>query len=101
MGTQIELTRSGGLGGLTMAASVDVDGLPPDEAAAVTDALARVDLGALAAQGSGSPSGPDRFQYDLTVSDDGGSRSVTLQESGIPPELRPVIDTLMARAQLR
>ncbi|MFN2608479.1 MAG: protealysin inhibitor emfourin [Acidimicrobiales bacterium] len=100
MGTHIDFARSGGLAGLTMGASVDTDSLPPDVAATVNGALGKVDLGALAGRG-GQPSGADRFQYDLRVSGDAGSHSITLQESEVPGELRPLIDALMPLASPR
>ena len=47
------------------------------------------------------PSVPDRFQYDLTVTGDGQTRSVTLHEPDVPAELRPLIKALMPLAQPR
>ena len=102
MTTRIDFVRSGGLGGFSMAASVDASSLAPDAAAAVHDALDQLDMTALARQASPSPSGPDRFQYDLTVTtDDGQSRNLTLQEHEVPAELRPLIDALIPLARPR
>ncbi len=100
-GTRIDLVRSGGLGGLSLGASVDVAGLPPDAAAAVRDALSRVDLAALSDRPPGPPSGADRFQYDLTVTTGDRSQSVSLQESEVPAELRPLIKALLPLARPR
>ena len=97
----VELARSGGLAGLTMAAAVDVDDLPAETAGSVRGALDRVDLAALAAAPPTTPSGADRFQYDLTVTRGDDRRSVTLHESQVPPELRPVLEALMPLAQPR
>ena len=102
MTTRIDFVRSGGLAGLSLAASVDASTLDPEAAAAVRDALDRVDLGALSQQGRRAPSAPDRFQYDITVTtDDGRSQTVTLEESDVPGELRPLIDALMPLARPR
>jgi len=97
--THIDLVRSGGMAGLSLGASVDVSSLGPEAASAVSDALARVDVGALARQPPAVPSGPDRFQYDLTVTSAGASLSVSLQEADVPADLRPLIKALMPLAQ--
>jgi len=95
----IDLVRSGGMAGLSLGTSVDVSSLPPDAAATVADALSHVDLDALAQRPAVEPSGPDRFQYDLTVRSGGESRSVSLHEPDVPAELRPLISALMPLAQ--
>ncbi len=99
--THIDLVRSGGMAGLSLGTSVDVSSLAPDAAAAVSDALERVDLDALAARPAAAPSGPDRFQYDLTVQRGDESHSVSLHEPDVPGELRPLISALMPLAQPR
>ena len=38
--------------------------------------------------------GADRFQYDLAIEDESGRRELTVSESEIPDELRPLIDRL-------
>ena len=99
--TRIDFVRSGGLAGLSLTASVDVSGLPPDAAAAVQDALNHVDIAGLSRQAARAPSGPDRFQYDLTVTTGGQSHTVSLQESDLPADLRPLIDALLPLARPR
>ncbi len=99
--THIDLVRSGGMAGLSLGTSVDVSSLPPDAATAVSGALSQVDVGALARRPPAVPSGPDRFQYDLTVTKAGESQSVSLQESEVPADLRPLINALMPLAQPR
>ncbi len=87
------------MAGLSLGASVDVSSLAPDAATAVSDALAHVDLDELARRPAVPPTGPDRFQYDLTVRSGEGSRSVSLHEPDVPVELRPLINALMPLAQ--
>lgn len=104
MGTHVRLTRSGGLAGIDMVASVDVDSLPADEASRLRDALAGIDFDrhAAGAGGAAGPGGPpmgaDRYQYDLEV-DDGGKRALTAHEPDLSPPLKTVIDILLPRAQ--
>jgi hypothetical protein len=99
MGTQVRLTQSGGLAGLDMVAQVDVDELPPDQAARVREALAAADLPALAGQAPGPPQGADRFQYDIAVTEGGRTQHVTVHEPGVPAELQPLIDVLRPLAR--
>jgi hypothetical protein len=95
------LVQSGGLAGLTLVADVAVDDLPADDAAAVRRALDTVDLPALAARPAPPPTGPDRFSYELTVERAGDRRCLKLQEPEVPPELRPVLSTLLPLARPR
>lgn len=97
-GPHIDFVRTGGLGGLRLSASVDVDALPPDAASRVREALGGVDLTALAARPPGPPSGADRFQYDIRVTDGSGMHAITALEPDTPPELRRLIDALVPLA---
>ena len=97
----LQLVQNGGLAGLTLVAEVDVDDLPAEAASVVRRALDTVDLPALAASPPPPPLGPDRFSYELTVDAAGGQRSVKLQEPEVPPELRPLLATLLPLAKPR
>lgn len=98
MGTHVRLTRSGGLAGIEMVASTDVDALPADEASRLRDALAGIDFDRRAGGAGGPPMGADRYQYDLEV-EDGGRRALTAHEPDLSPALKAVIDVLMPRAE--
>ena len=100
----MRLTRSGGLAGLSMVASVDLDDLPPATAEQVRAALAEVDFdrppaSAVAGEQAGPawPGAADTYQYDLEVTD-GGKRSITVHEPVSSPELQALIDVLLPRA---
>ncbi len=96
MGTRVHLTRSGGLAGISLVASVDLDELPPATAKKVRSGLAEVDFDAPPAA---PPRGPaDRYQYDLVVTDD-GTRKVTAHDPFLGPGLRAVVDVLLPLAQ--
>lgn len=99
----IELARSGGMAGLTVAVSVDTAGLPPETADVVVSALDDVDLAELAARPRPrrAARGADRYQYDLTVERDGNRHALRFAETDVPPELRPVIDALVPLASPR
>lgn len=99
MGTQVQFTQSGGLAGLEMAASVDLDDLPPDQADRIRQALAGADLPALAGVAPVPPQGADGFQYDIAVTEGGRTCAVTVQEPAVPPSVQPLIDALRPLAQ--
>lgn len=96
---RIRFRRSGGLfAGDRLETSIELAELPQEEAADLEHDLAAVDLDALA---RGSPlrgRGADAYQYDLTVERGGETRDVTVAETAVPAELRPLIDRLTRRA---
>lgn len=114
MGTRVRLTRSGGLAGISMVASVDLDDLPAETAAELHAALDEVDFddpagrrprgrGRAAAPPPGPPTpfgagAADTFQYDLEI-DDGRRRKLTVQEPVISPPMRTLVDTLLPMAE--
>ena len=73
------IERSGGLGGLTLRASVPVVELSPEERAVVEDCFRLPEL---------PPSGPDRFVYRLQL----GDREAVVQEDRVPPALQRLLD---------
>ena len=94
----MKLTRSGGLAGISMVATVDLDELPPAKAEKVRTALAEVDFEARASRRSPGGGMPDGFQYDLVVEDD-ETRSLTAHDPFVGPGLRALLDVLMPLAE--
>jgi hypothetical protein len=98
MGTRVRLTRSGGLAGLSMVASVDLDDLPAPKARKVRSALEGMDLAPPKRRRSAPAPFADGFQYDLEV-DDGKKRSVTLRDPVTSRELQTLLDVLLPLAE--
>lgn len=104
MGAHVRLTRSGGIAGLDMVASVDVDDLPAETAAPLRSALAGL---ASEAEADTGPvvlvpaAGADRYQYDLAVTDGAKRWSVTAHEGALTPAVRAVVDLLLPFASPR
>jgi hypothetical protein len=98
MGLHVRLTRSGGFAGIAMVAAVDLDDLPPGDAERVRQALGALSFRRRRTSGAQPPGRPDRFQYDLEVTD-GRRRSLTAHEPDISAELKAVIDVLLPLAQ--
>ncbi len=105
MGTRVRLTRSGGLAGLSMVASVDLDDLPAATARKVRAALAAMDFEpkpAPAPRKAGRRAAPfpfpDAFQYDLEIND-GKKRSITVRDPVLAPEVQTLLDVLLPLAE--
>jgi hypothetical protein len=96
MGTRVNLTRSGGLAGLSLVASVDLDDVPVATAEAVRAALRDVDFDP--PHGGGGRPLPDAYQYDLEVVDE-GRRRLTAHEPLADPGLRALSAVLLPLAR--
>ena len=96
---KVRVQRSGGLGGPIRSGSLDTEALDAAQKGQVEDALARVDLGELAGRPPSPARGADRFQYALTVEDQGERHELLLNEPDVPEELRPVLDIVLAHEQ--
>jgi len=90
-GRRIELVRSGGFAGISRRWTSE---LSEDEAAEVERLFARV-----AEQSSDTDSGADRFQYELRLTRDGRTRTLTMREGAIPAAIRPLLDRLTHPAE--
>ena len=103
MGTRVRLTRSGGLAGLSMVASVDLDDLPAATAKKVRAALAGMDMkSAPAPRKAGRRPAPapfpDTYQYDFEI-EDGKKRSITVHDPVASPEVQTLLDVLLPLAE--
>jgi hypothetical protein len=91
---RVHVRRSGGFAGLTLEGELDTAMLEPTERASTEGALAELQT----TSDRPPPSGPDRYQYDLTIStDDGATRRVTLHEPDVPDDLRDLLTTILQR----
>ena len=94
----MKLTRSGGLAGVSLVASVDLDELPPETARQVRAALEEVDFQTRFPRTARRGGMADGFQYDLVVTDD-KTRSLTAHDPFVGPGLRAVLDVLLPLAE--
>jgi hypothetical protein len=97
MGTRIRLVRSGGLAGLSMVASVDLDDLPAAKAKQVRAALAEIDFTPKRRRRAPAPIA-DGFQYDLEVND-GKKRTITVHDPVSSREMQTLLDVLLPLAE--
>jgi hypothetical protein len=89
---RITVVRRGGLAGVALRGDADTSELSPPTATAAEEALKN-----LPSRGSEiAASHPDGFLYELSF--DGNS--VTLDESQISDDLRPIIESAMSKGRL-
>jgi hypothetical protein len=88
---RLELTRSGGIGGLSVTRSIDTSALEAPKAQEVERLASQLDLAGLARRSPLRGRGTDRFQYDLSVEAGGRRYQVTVAEDVAPPELKELL----------
>ena len=102
---RIELDRSGGVAGISLHAAVDTTALPPEQGREIAELVGRIDFATLAEEagsvGSVPSRGADRFQYDLIVQRGDQRYHVSLPESAVPAELKPLLSRVLDYARGR
>ena len=98
---RVSFERTGGFAGISKKTTVDTDTLPPNEAATLPQLVEVADLFRLPELITSPNQESDRFQYKLTVEDNGKQHTVTVSEAALPGTLRPLIEWLQNIAQKR
>ncbi|WP_375511346.1 protealysin inhibitor emfourin [uncultured Nostoc sp.] len=98
---RIYFKRRGGFAGITKKTTIDTDTLPPKEASTLARLVEVADLFRLLEHITSPNLQSDRFQYKLTVEDNGKQHRVTVSEAALPGTLRPLIEWLESIAQKR
>ena len=93
---QIHLERSGGFAGLRLAHDIDSTALSPEQEAELNNLIEQIHLFELPPVLRAEHPGADRFQYKLRVKRDSQEHSVELDEAAMPPNLRSLINWVMA-----
>ena len=95
----VTFRRTGGLfAGNVLATSVSMDELDDEQQQTLHRYLEQANLAALAERSPITGRGADTYQYTVTV-DDGARRSeVTVTQTAVPDNLRPLIEWLEQRA---
>ncbi len=91
---RISFQRTGGFAGITKTTTVDTATLAPNEAETLPRLVEAADLFRLPAQIPALNPQSDRFQYKLTVEDQGKQHTVTVSEAALPGTLKPLIEWL-------
>jgi hypothetical protein len=88
---QVSIVRGGGIAGLVTGTTVDSASLAPGDAAELRARVERAGLSG-APERSKPPAGqPDRFDYELTVEDDGRVLTTRAREGDLPGPLHALV----------
>jgi hypothetical protein len=91
---RISFERTGGFAGISKKTTVDTATLPPNEAQELPRLVEVAGLFNLPEKITSPNQESDRFQYKLTVEDQGKQHTITVSEAALPGTLRPLIDWL-------
>jgi hypothetical protein len=98
---RVTFERTGGFAGISMTKVVDTATLPENEANQLRQLLDAADFFHLPATITSTSRQADRFQYHLTVEDNGKQHTVEVSEQAAPETLSPLLEWLMAAARRR
>jgi hypothetical protein len=87
----IQVVRRGGIAGVTLRGETDSAELAGD---------AEELLRSLPSGDPASPGRPDRFRYEIIVTEAGRSQTAHFNEDELPKSLRPVVDAALARGTI-
>jgi hypothetical protein len=96
---RISVERSGGFAGITMKTAVDKKDLPADEALKLHMLVEEADFFNLPREIMPPSRSRDRFQYKLTVEENGRQHTVRVSEEAMPEKLKPLVKWLMEKAR--
>ena len=91
--------RTGGFAGISITKVVDTTTLPDNEAKQLRQLVDAAAFFHLPASITSNTPQPDRFEYQLTVEDNGKQHTVEVSEQAVPKTLKPLIEWLMAAAR--
>ena len=96
---RIQFDRTGGFAGLRMAATLETESLPPDEAQSLLDLVKAARFFDLPAVIEPPPAGADQFKYKLTIEAEGRRHTVEMGDASAPETLQPLLRRLTVLAR--
>jgi hypothetical protein len=99
---RIKFERTGGFAGMRVAADIEPDDLPEDQARTLLEMLDDMDFNELPAHIAGN-SGADQFTYTITVETAKWEHTVVTGDVSAPEKMQELLDILnqVARRQMR
>jgi len=94
----VMLQRTGGFTGIPMNKMVDVANMTAGEINKLRQMVETANFFQLPAAILSAPQ-PDRFQYEITVEQDGKRHTVKMAETAVPAELKPLLNWIMESGQ--
>jgi hypothetical protein len=94
----VMLQRTGGFTGIPMNKTVDVANMPSHDIGKFRQMVETAKFFQLPATILSAPQ-PDRFQYEITIEQDGKRHTVKVAETAVPAELKPLLNWIMESGQ--
>ncbi len=100
---RIKFERTGGFAGMRLAADIEFDDLPDEQARQLSKLLDDLDFNELPEQLTNANPIPDDFTYSITVETEKWTHTVTASESSAPEKMQQLLQILnrLARSQMR
>jgi len=93
---QVTVKRTGGFIGIPLSKTIDSATLSQQEAAQLQKMMTTADFFKLPSTIPSTPQ-PDRFQYQITIDQEGKQHTVTVSETAVSANLKPLLNWLMAQ----
>lgn len=94
---RVTVQRTGGFTAIPLTKTVDVAAMPPNKATQLRQMVEAADFFNLPSTIPSTPQ-PDRFVYQISVEQEGKRHSVTVGETAMPPNMKPLVDLIMKTA---
>jgi hypothetical protein len=91
---RIKFERTGGFAGIRLAADIDLDGLPREQADQLRELLDEVNFDELPEKLMKGNQVPDGFTYSITVESEKGEHTVTTSDTSAPAKMQPLLELL-------
>jgi hypothetical protein len=95
---RITLLKTGGFTGIPMSKIVDGAAMTAPEITSLREMIGTAKFFQLPPAIPSTPH-PDRFQYEITIEQDGKKHSVSVEETAVPSELKPLLNWIMDSGQ--
>src|SRR5688572_2005307 len=98
---RIKFERTGGFAGLRIAADIELEDLPKEQAARLCELMDDVDFDELPEHLMKGNPVPDGFTYSITVESEEGQHTVTTSDTSAPTKMQPLLELLYQIARQR
>ena len=98
---RIKFERTGGFAGIRIAADIELEDLPKEQADRLCELMDDVDFDELPENLMKGNPVPDGFTYSITVESEEGQHTVTTSDTSAPTKMQPLLELLFQIARQR
>lgn len=98
---RIKFERTGGFAGMRIAADIELEDLPKEQADRLCELMDDVDFDELPENLLKGNPVPDGFTYSITVESEEGQHTVTTSDTSAPSKMQPLLELLFQIARQR